>query len=340
MVQAIFDDENPITRIFWEYPDTGRWDAERNAKEFVSAMPTYRAQGLLGVSVNLQGGSPLGYYRPEAVEKKLKILGIEASEETVWAGLPGKGSQPWQNSAFEAAGRLKQPYLERLTWVLDKADEEGMVVILGLFYQGQDERLQDEEAVRRAVREACTWILDQGYTNIVIEVNNECNIRRYEHEILQPHRVHELIEYAKGFTRDGRRLLVGTSYAAVFGLPDDPVMDASDFVLLHGNAVDDPQRIGEIIDDVRAMPSYRPMPVVFNEDDHFGFDQPENNFYATLSRHASWGYFDPGEGAGGKAFFGNYVDGYQNPPVNWTINTQRRQAFFDLLREVTGSIKA
>jgi hypothetical protein len=150
MVQAIFDDENPITRVFWKYPDTGRWDAERNAKEFVSAMPAWRAHGLLGVSVNLQGGSPLGYYRPEAVEKKLKTLGIEASEETVWAGLPGKGSQPWHNSAFDEAGRLKQPYLERLTWVLDKADEQGMVVILGLFYQGQDERLQGEEAVRRA----------------------------------------------------------------------------------------------------------------------------------------------------------------------------------------------
>jgi hypothetical protein len=90
------------------------------------------------------------YYRPEAVEKKLKASGIEASEETVWAGLAGKGSQPWHNSAFDEAGRLKQPYLERLTWVLDKADEQGMVVILGLFYQGQDERLQGEEAVRRA----------------------------------------------------------------------------------------------------------------------------------------------------------------------------------------------
>ena len=57
-------------------------------------MPKWRTHGLLGVTVNLQGGSPLGYYRAEAVEKKLKTLELEASEEAVWAGLPGKDSQP------------------------------------------------------------------------------------------------------------------------------------------------------------------------------------------------------------------------------------------------------
>ena len=33
-------------------------------------------------------------------------------------------------------------------------------------------------------------------------------------------------------------------------------------------------------------PTYQPMPIVFNEDDHFDFDRPENNFTAALSRHA------------------------------------------------------
>ncbi|HJO06136.1 MAG TPA: hypothetical protein QGG37_02205 [Chloroflexota bacterium] len=39
VVQAVFDDENPITRRLWEYPDTGRWDADHNTDEFVAAMP-------------------------------------------------------------------------------------------------------------------------------------------------------------------------------------------------------------------------------------------------------------------------------------------------------------
>src|SRR5450755_3564263 len=34
-VQAIFDDLNPETRGRWVYPDTGKWDAERNTSEFV-----------------------------------------------------------------------------------------------------------------------------------------------------------------------------------------------------------------------------------------------------------------------------------------------------------------
>src|SRR5688572_3885276 len=41
MVQAIFDDENPQTVDEWEYPDTKRWDLERNVSEFIAALPTY-----------------------------------------------------------------------------------------------------------------------------------------------------------------------------------------------------------------------------------------------------------------------------------------------------------
>src|SRR5918997_1288103 len=35
MVQGIFDDLNPQTRPRWAYPDTGRYDAERNTREFL-----------------------------------------------------------------------------------------------------------------------------------------------------------------------------------------------------------------------------------------------------------------------------------------------------------------
>ena len=48
------------------------------------------------------------------------------------------------------------------------------------------------------------------------------------------------------------------------------------------------------------------MTILFNEDDHFDFDQPRNNFVAALSQYASWGYFDPGEHT--------YCDGYQSVP--------------------------
>ena len=336
MVNAIFDDENEHTRFLWHYPDTKSWDPARNTQEFLAAMPDYRAHGLLAITVNLQGGAPSGYYQMPAFRQYLASIGVEIEDDLLWAGVPSPHSQPWHNSTFDAMGNLKQAYLNRLIPILDRADELGMVVILGLFYQGQDERLRDETAVRHAVDEACGWVLDQGYTNVVIEINNECNTR-YEHEILQPERVHELIAQAKAISRNGRRLLVGTSYGGGGWIPSEAVADVSDFLLVHGNGITDPNEIAAVVDRTRALSTYTPKPILFNEDDHFDFDQPENNFMAALSRYASWGYFDPGEGAGGRVAFGNYRDGYQLIPANWGINTARKQAFFAFLKEVTAS---
>src|SRR5262245_52298527 len=58
MVQATFDDLDHDTIHLWRYPDSGKWDADRNTREFVAAMPEWRKHGLLAVTLNLQGGSP------------------------------------------------------------------------------------------------------------------------------------------------------------------------------------------------------------------------------------------------------------------------------------------
>ncbi|MCC6627544.1 MAG: hypothetical protein IT340_09100 [Chloroflexi bacterium] len=305
MVQATFDDLNPETRARWVYPDTSIWDPDRNVAEFLAMLPEYRRHGLLAVTVNLQGGSPEGYSRV----------------------------QPWENSGFAPDGALRPAYFDRLRRALDRLDELGMVGIVGLFYQGQDERLLDEAAVRRAVDGAADWLLDAGYTNVIVEINNECDTR-YEHAILQPVRVHELIEQVRDTRHDGRRLLVSTSYRGR-SIPGEAVVAASDLVLLHGNGVTDPAVIGDMVRQTRALATYRPMPIVFNEDDHFDFDQPTNNMVAAVEEGASWGYFDPGTGAGGAGARGDYVDGYQLVPVNWGINTKRKRAFFDLVRAIT-----
>jgi len=72
------------------------------------------------------------------------------------------------------------------------------------------------------------------------------------------------------------------------------------------------------------------MPILFNEDDHFDFDKPQNNFTAAVSEYASWGYFDfrmAGEG---------FDEGYQSVPVNWSLSSERKRGFFKLLSEITG----
>ena len=40
----------------------------------------------------------------------------------------------------------------------------------------------------------------------------------------------------------------------------------------------DPKRIAEMVRQTRQVAGYRPMPILFNEDDHFDFDKPANNF--------------------------------------------------------------
>ena len=116
---------------------------------------------------------------------------------------------------------------------------------------------------------------------------------KYDHEILKPARVHELIELAskKGGATDGAGFLVGTSYGGGT-VPKENVVRASDFLLLHGNGVKDPARIAEMVRQTRKVAGYRPMPILFNEDDHFDFDKPQNNFTSAVSEYASWGYFD------------------------------------------------
>lgn len=300
MVQATFDDLNIDSRGQWKYPDGKDYDADRNTSEFIAAMSEWRMHGLLAITLNLQGGSPQGYSKV----------------------------QPWHNSALTADGSLRAEYMNRFERVIDRADELGMVVILGYYYFGQDERVIDEAAVKRGVDAASNWILDKGYRNVLVEVNNECDVKAYQHEILKPERVHELIEQVKGYTRDGNRLLVGTSYGGG-AIPRANVVRASNFLLIHGNGVKEPTRITEMVKQTRAVAGYRPMPILFNEDDHFEFDKPENNFVAAISEYASWGYFDyrmKDEG---------FDEGYQSVPVNWSISSERKVGFFNKVAEIT-----
>ena len=180
-----------------------------------------------------------------------------------------------------------------------------------------------------AVDDAIDWVLDRGYRNVLIEVNNECNVQ-YDHAILKPDRVHELIDAGQGHDsgRD-RRLLVGTSY----GGGDDPGRERRPGLRLPAAARQrrrtSPARIAEM---VRADAAGARLPA---DADPVQRGRPLRLRQArrTTSRrrsseHASWGYFDPGES--------DYRDGYQSPPVDWGINTDRKRAFFARVREIAG----
>ncbi|MEM7022374.1 MAG: hypothetical protein AAF637_07235 [Pseudomonadota bacterium] len=306
MVQGTYDDLNPATRERWNYPD-GPWDAERNVEEFLAAMPAWHASGLLAFTLNLQGGSPEGYSK----------------------------EQPWDNSAFAADGQLRAPFLGRLQRILDAADSMGMVVILGLFYFGQDNRLRDEAAVVAGVDAITDWLLEQGYRNVLVEIANEADVPRYDHAILAAERGHELIVRVKErsagkLATPAGRLLASTSMRGG-SLPTDAMIAAADFLLLHGNHVDDPAAIRQMVQDCRAVAAYRGQPILFNEDDHFDFDAEDNNMMAAIGSYAGWGFFDYRMGDEG------YDEGYQSVPVNWGISSARKRGFFNLLGKVTGA---
>lgn len=300
MVQGIFDDLNPETALKWKYPDTGIWDPERNTDEFVSAMADWHKHGLLSFTINLQGGSPMGY-----------------------------GNHGWYNSAYTEQGELRPEYMARLKKILDRAESLKMVPIVGLFYFGQDQYLEDEAAVVNAAGNAMEWLQEQGYRNLLIEVANECDNGAYDHEIIQADRIHELIELMKSKEKDGKRYLVSTSYNGN-QIPRPNVVQSADFLLVHGNGVEDPERISAMVELIKQVEGYAPMPIVFNEDDHFDFDAGSNNMVAAVNAYASWGYFDfrmDGE---------PFEDGYQSVPVDWRISSERKKAFFNKVKEITG----
>jgi hypothetical protein len=266
----------------------------------VAAMESWKEHGMLAFTLNLQGGSPMGY-----------------------------GNEGWKNSAFNEKGKLQGPYMKRLQKIIEKADVLGMVVILGYFYFGQDEYFEDETAIIKAASEATNWILKRGYFNVIIEVANECDNSAYQHDILKADRIDELIRHIKGTSSSYRRhIFVGTSYNGN-SIPTTNVVRDSDFILIHGNGVSDPARISEMVEQTRKVEGYRTMPVLFNEDDHYDFDKDKYNMKAAIESYASWGFFDfrrDGEG---------FNEGFQSVPVDWTISSERKRAFFEKVKEVT-----
>lgn len=304
MVQGIFDDLNVATRDTFAYADTKKWDPERNNLEFVEAMPKWKSFGLNAITVNMQGGSPFGY-----------------------------GNFDFYNPGFNADGSLNYGYMNRLDRILKKADDLGMVVILGMFYFGQDQRLYDETAIKRAVTELVNWLHDKKYRNVLLEIDNEtqADLKHYDHEILLMQRVHELIVLAKSIERNGFRYNVSVSFAAQT-VPTENVIKVADFVLFHCNALRKTEDYENHIAKVKKAVGDRKLPIVINEDDNHDFEAENSHFNIALKNHISWGFFDYR-----KKGDSDLKNGFQTIPVDWGINSETKKAFFYKVKEITGT---
>jgi CubicO group peptidase (beta-lactamase class C family) len=224
------------------------FNPEANTDEFIREMPDYVAHGIRAFTLNLQGGTP----------------GYEGAE----------------NSAFQADGSLRDSYMRRVRRVIEACDQQDAVVILGCFYQRQDQSLKNEAAVRSAVIHIAEWIQTNQFRNVVLEIANEFGHSGYQHAILRkPAGQVELIGLAK---KTAAALLVSTSGLGD-GRLDESVARASDFLLIHFNTT----ALADIPKRIAALKTYG-KPIVCNEDEKTGAQGAEAA-RVCVANGASWG---------------------------------------------------
>lgn len=321
-VQATFDDANPETLKHWAYPDTGAWDPQRNVDLFCQALPTWRDHGVLGFTINLQGGGPL--YVPEIY-------------------------QAYDNNGFTPEGDLKPDYAARTAQVLARADELGMVVIVGFFYWVFLRPMKGEEAVYRAFDQGLSFLESTGRSNILIELANEVDVivKNTAHDMFSWERAHEIVLRLRQNYPD---FLYSTSGGGIrpdgHSMPSDSFIQVADYVLFHGNGAR-PDSLAESIAVIKAKPVYQrhPKPLIINED-----SPAVDNMEVCWPNGVSWGYFDQGiekQGDGPWASYAKHprwadrplekLSGFQTPPVNWGINTILKRKFFSRVAQITGA---
>ncbi|MGQ0636438.1 MAG: serine hydrolase domain-containing protein [Planctomycetaceae bacterium] len=232
------------------FQDAGRpgFDAEANTDEFIQQIPDYVAHGVRAFTICLQGGMP--------------------------------GYEGAVNSAFNSDGSLRDVYLRRVARVIEACDRAGAVVILGCYYQRQDQVLKDADAVRSGVRNVAAWIVAGGFANVVLEIANEFDHSGFDHLLLSS--IAGEVELMSIARRAAPKLLVSTSGGGDGGLPE-PIANAADFQLIHFNNT----RIEDIDDRVEALRRYG-KPIVCNEDDKLS-DEGARAAQASVASRVSWG---------------------------------------------------
>jgi len=273
IAQALFHDE-------WltEFP----FDPEKNTDRVIAALDVYKAHGILAVNTCLQAGYP-GYAK--------EFPGIKRDRAYKFG--PGKGSHI---SGFRPDGTIKPEWQGRLKRLQQALDRRGMVLNLMYFYQGQDEVLENVDAIKRAVVNATDWVIDNNARNVIIEIANEHDIRGWDHDRWIHENLHVLMELVRSRFREkkaGWMPPVGSSTGGSMAVFEN-VRANADLTMIHGNnrTVEmKRKRTAELFADA-AMPG----PVYMNEDDSGRETTPEvlakelASCDAVFREGGSWGY--------------------------------------------------
>jgi hypothetical protein len=225
------------------------FDPEANTDRFIAQIPDYAAHGVRAFTLCLQGGMP--------------------------------GYEGALNSAFHPDGSLRDPYMRRVRRVIEVCDRHGLAVILGCYYQRQDQVLNDEAAVRHGLVQVAAWLRQNHLANVVLEIANEFDHKGFNHPILRtPEGQVQLIRLVK---ETAPELLVSTSGLG-HGRMAGEVARAADFILIHFNST----QLESIPARLQALKSYRKA-IVVNEDDKTGAIAARAA-ELSVANGASWGF--------------------------------------------------
>lgn len=272
MIQGVFDDLGHRERYNQLALQT--FDPDANTDGLIAALPEWYSYGLRAITVCFQGGWPVGMCDVESIH----------------------------NNPFGEDGlTLDCAYANRMDRVIRAADEIGMVVIVNILYWAQARRLRDGRAIMNAVRTACRFLKEHGYTNVLIDVANEYDI--YGNE------PHPLLHTDEGITalialaQAESGMLVGSSGTGG-KLEKEPAL-ASDFVIIHGNDLSRGKMYDFLLRQKKITPD---RPILCNEDSPCC-----TRVDVCTELGVSWGYYN------------NYTK--QIPPCNWRV-TEGEDLFF------------
>jgi len=208
--------------------------------------------------------------------------------------------------------------------------------------------MEDEASLWRAAHELLTLLEGTGRKKILIQIASEIDVvlDHTPYDLSTADRQAEMIvalrEKHPGFlfsTSGGAQTETGRS------MPSPALVEADYYVLIHGNGLR-PAGAEAAIKAIRAMPAWQanPKPIVINED-----SPAVPNLEAVWRNGASWGHYDQGfEGQADDPWLldqprprwntGPFeeLNGFQTPPVNWTINSGFKKAFSSRVAETAG----
>ena len=233
-------------------------------------------------------------------------------------GLQGGGptsntqSQTQKNSAFNPDGSLKLDYMNRLKNILVESNRLDMIVIISLFYKSQVKIFSGYPIVLKSTLNVIHWIQNNNFTNVIIEPVNECEFSEFKSVGLGcDQHIVDLITLLQLY-----KIPAGNSYKGSGHVPSDKIINASQVIFLHGNSMKTDSEYQKQVDSVRKSKSYRGQPIVYNEA-----STDYKNLDWCVKNGVGFGYYDQ--------------SGFQSPPIDWSINTSKKQNFFDEVYKLT-----